>query len=242
MQTASSGMFLSFDSLLSKSSSTQATAYERHSSLYSISQASAPQHSRTADDGSRSANVGKRRWGLLKNIIPFTGVPADRPQRHPLAANPLVGKESSWITVSQRAERRVEPSLDHSNNTALMLDSGSSQKSLPYNSHSFKFSLEWIDKENTVPEKEREFEPPRLPVAAQMFLYTLHDEAPMYSPCKPVGDAVGPSKYVGRALAEWSDIVTECQNFFEKRRNEGVPTSFKVETPTLGFESFRKYR
>ena len=241
MQTASSGMFLSFDSLLSKSSSTQATAYERHSSLYPISQASTTQSSRPGHDGSRSASVGKRRWGLLKNIMPFTGIPADR-LAHPLATNPLVGKEPSWIAVSQRAEVRPEPKLDRSNKKALVLDSEVSQNAISYHSHSFKFSLEWIDREINVSEKDRQFEPPRLPLAAQMILHSSLNESPRYKPCKPVGNAVGPSKYVGRALAEWSNVINECQAFFEKRRNEGVPTSFKIETPTLGIESFRKYK
>lgn len=48
------------------------------------------------------------------------------------------------------------------------------------------------------------------------------------------------SKYAGRALAEWAQIVTECDSFFSRRRNEGVPCDKMVETPTLGVESFRK--
>ncbi|CAG7924658.1 unnamed protein product [Penicillium olsonii] len=48
------------------------------------------------------------------------------------------------------------------------------------------------------------------------------------------------SKYAGRALAEWAHIVSECDSFFARRRDEGVPTDHMVETPTLGVESFRK--
>ncbi|KAE8382553.1 DUF1765-domain-containing protein [Aspergillus bertholletiae] len=48
------------------------------------------------------------------------------------------------------------------------------------------------------------------------------------------------SKYVGRALAEWAQIVSECDSFFARRRDEGVPSDRMVETPTLGVESFRK--
>ncbi|KAJ5834950.1 hypothetical protein N7447_000976 [Penicillium robsamsonii] len=43
-----------------------------------------------------------------------------------------------------------------------------------------------------------------------------------------------------RALAEWAHIVSECDSFFARRRDEGVPTDRMVETPTLGVESFRK--
>lgn len=48
------------------------------------------------------------------------------------------------------------------------------------------------------------------------------------------------SKYAGRALAEWAFVVSECDSFFSRRREEGVPTYGQVETPTLGVESFRK--
>ena len=48
------------------------------------------------------------------------------------------------------------------------------------------------------------------------------------------------SKYAGRALAEWAHVVAECDNFFERRRDEGVPSDKMVETPTLGVETFRK--
>jgi hypothetical protein len=48
------------------------------------------------------------------------------------------------------------------------------------------------------------------------------------------------SKYAGRALVEWLQVVVECDNFFERRREEGVPCDSMVEIPTLGVESFRK--
>ncbi|KAJ5773922.1 hypothetical protein N7457_008818 [Penicillium paradoxum] len=53
-------------------------------------------------------------------------------------------------------------------------------------------------------------------------------------------DHLVPSKYAGRALAEWAHIVSECDSFFARRRDEGVPTDRMVETPTLGAENFRK--
>ncbi|PLB52956.1 DUF1765-domain-containing protein [Aspergillus steynii IBT 23096] len=53
-------------------------------------------------------------------------------------------------------------------------------------------------------------------------------------------DTLVASKYAGRALAEWAQIVSECDSFFSRRRDEGVPCDRMVETPTLGVESFRK--
>jgi hypothetical protein len=52
---------------------------------------------------------------------------------------------------------------------------------------------------------------------------------------------MGSARYAGRALAEWGQVVAECQGFFERRKDEGVPTNRLVETPTLGVESFRMY-
>ncbi|KAJ5398988.1 hypothetical protein N7465_009477 [Penicillium sp. CMV-2018d] len=59
-------------------------------------------------------------------------------------------------------------------------------------------------------------------------------------PAQPSYDHLVPSKYAGRALAEWAHIVSECDSFFARRRDEGVPSDRMVETPTLGVESFRK--
>ncbi|KAJ5235196.1 uncharacterized protein N7469_004364 [Penicillium citrinum] len=59
-------------------------------------------------------------------------------------------------------------------------------------------------------------------------------------PPQPIYDHLVPSKYVGRALAEWAHIVSECDSFFARRRDEGVPSDRMVETPTLGVDSFRK--
>ena len=49
------------------------------------------------------------------------------------------------------------------------------------------------------------------------------------------------AKYAGRALAEWSLVVAECNNFVERRRAEGVPSLKWVEVPTLGVEGFRRF-
>lgn len=59
-------------------------------------------------------------------------------------------------------------------------------------------------------------------------------------PKAAANDKVVASKHVGRALSEWALIVIECDSFFARRRDEGVPCDRMVETPTLGVESFRK--
>ena len=57
---------------------------------------------------------------------------------------------------------------------------------------------------------------------------------------RPEGPAAETSKYAGRALAEWSQLIDECRLFFERRRREGVPTDEKVETPLLGFDALSR--
>ena len=67
------------------------------------------------------------------------------------------------------------------------------------------------------------------------------ETSPIQPPSAPLLDErLVASKYAGRALAEWAQVVSECDNFFERRRDEGVPCDSMVETPTLGVESFRK--
>ncbi|MCJ1312362.1 hypothetical protein MMC25_006036 [Agyrium rufum] len=60
-------------------------------------------------------------------------------------------------------------------------------------------------------------------------------------PLKPEGQvSEAASRYAGRALAEWALVIVECQNFFDRRKHEGVPGYRLVETPALGVENLRK--
>ncbi|RFU75569.1 hypothetical protein TARUN_6629, partial [Trichoderma arundinaceum] len=59
-------------------------------------------------------------------------------------------------------------------------------------------------------------------------------------PSKPTGAFVKNLVYSGRALSEWSLVVAECNNFVERRRDEGISVLGEVEVPLLGVEGFRK--
>lgn len=63
---------------------------------------------------------------------------------------------------------------------------------------------------------------------------------PVTQPIKPTGTAAKNAAYAGRALAEWGQVIWECNNFVDRRRDEGVPSLAEVEIPLLGVESFRK--
>lgn len=53
---------------------------------------------------------------------------------------------------------------------------------------------------------------------------------------KPAGPFASTAVYVGRALAEWSMVVSECNSFVDRRRDEGVLGLSEVEVPTLSVD------
>ncbi|PHH61860.1 hypothetical protein CDD81_7788 [Ophiocordyceps australis] len=57
---------------------------------------------------------------------------------------------------------------------------------------------------------------------------------------KPQGIYASNCVYLGRALAEWALVVSECNNFVDRRCEEGVARPNEVEVPHLGVEGFRK--
>ena len=224
VQAAPGGIFLSFDGILSSTSAstTQPTAYERHSSLNTLTQTTASQLSLAKDEANKSSHSGKKRWGLFKNIMPFASSTEDRFKSSSTASatQPPTGNE--LIVVHDLPTSKPVPATP------------------PFRPHSFKFSLEWTDREKDFGGKERRLCPPRLPLPAHTYLQSVQTEKPVYEPTRPRGPAVVSSKYAGRALAEWAVLIIECQTFFERRKNEGVPGDEHVETPTLGVETFRR--
>ncbi|KAK5663417.1 hypothetical protein OQA88_3846 [Cercophora sp. LCS_1] len=61
-------------------------------------------------------------------------------------------------------------------------------------------------------------------------------QIPAVRAVKPVGIYASSAVYSGRALAEWGLIVTECNNFVDRRRDEGVLGLSDVEVPALTVE------
>ncbi|KAK4128597.1 DUF1765-domain-containing protein [Parathielavia appendiculata] len=55
-------------------------------------------------------------------------------------------------------------------------------------------------------------------------------------PERPTGVYAAGAVYAGRALAEWSIVVGECNSFVDRRRDEGVLGLSEVEVPILGME------
>ncbi|KAI9726167.1 MAG: hypothetical protein M1828_001840 [Chrysothrix sp. TS-e1954] len=201
----------------------------------------------------------RRRGGMLRSLLGYKN-PEPRPRSQspkPASASEKTSpqgsrsssRESSPNRTSSRSSmyesRPVRPSLQR-NSTPNPLPPApppARPKPLPppptHTPAFFKFSLELVDRRPPMI-SELVLSPPRLPLAAQLFLETQPDFTNDMPASPPTGVAIGPSRYAGRALAEWTLIVNECQNFFERRRSEGVPSNRQVETPTLGVESFRK--
>jgi hypothetical protein len=55
-------------------------------------------------------------------------------------------------------------------------------------------------------------------------------------PERPSGIYAAGAVYTGRALAEWSIVVSECNSFVDRRRDEGVLGLNDVEVPILSVE------
>ncbi len=238
VQPAPSGMFLPFEGILSSSSTKKVNPYEKHSSPDPFAQ-NAP-FSSTASS-SPTSNLGKKRWGLLKSIMPFSSTAMESPAG-PTTPTPQ-SQSDSHPRLSGRPESRDGSSLVQAQSRQSNSNTQVNQYRPPAATHrslSFKYSLEWMDKENSAVGREMRLHPPKLPLPAQLSLGSRSVDIVASEPRKTEGSDFESSKYAGRALAEWAVLIMECQRFFERRKAEGVPTYQLVETPTLGVDPFRK--
>lgn len=238
-------MFLSFDSIVSQPSRTQATAYERYSLSRQFSQNGGYPISGTFDEPSPPAKSGKRRWASIRSLMPFTGLGGGRSRNQYPVSDILHGEEARTDSLTHGKPGGVNRSRELGARQPKAKGSGSIEGNLgsvgnPYRSHSFRFSLEWTEKPNRPGRSGSDPQRPKLPVMAQTYLESIVASQNMDEPREPTGVALQLSKYAGMALAEWELVVNECHDFFERRRAEGVPTDSQVETPTLRVESYRK--
>ena len=238
-------MFLSFDSILSSVSTMSPTSPGRAgSSNFSGDR-------KQGSTGTNSSNTPlspdtKRRWGILRSLMPFSSTAASKskfPSRNASSSATSLGAQQD-VSLEQKTDDRV----DFASTPRKPKDQGSgspvkSQAFPSYQSFSFKFSLEWYDR-GSPPSNEQTLHPPRMPPPSSHFIVsgkeaTLDDLEPRRP---PEGSSASSSQYAGRALAEWNLLIDECQSFFERRRREGVPTDEKVETPLLDITSLNGSR
>lgn len=128
------------------------------------------------------------------------------------------------------------PFDDETSTTSSRSGSISSRPSLGYrrNSSPPTHSGEW--------ERGRSASPPALVGSSKDDAELEREREQMGGqPSEPKGhEAMTRAKYAGRALAEWSLVVSECNAFIDRRRDEGIYGLKDVEVPTLGVEGMRR--
>ncbi|PVI06226.1 DUF1765-domain-containing protein [Periconia macrospinosa] len=175
-------------------------------------------------------NATKGRWSILKSFMPGS-------QKQTKSKATESGSTNKENTKTSGTSPRKDNGVDGS--TAKPSASETPVPTFTHKSYSFRFSLEWVDKRFGTYQNMR-LSPPRLPLPAQVLLQMKGINTEPVVSSQPIGSAARSSRYAGRALAEWTFISHECQNFFDRRKNEGVPSNKQVETPTLAVEAFRR--
>lgn len=233
--------FLTFEGLNASPSSVLAST-KRNSLLFSPRMYGPPPAKSEASPPADILSGAKKRWSFFRTVRARgnqddVAIPLKENEPGRVAAlRRMVSKESlkdsaPSVTRSGKSDGHEAPGVAPRRNASTDIRS------------SFRFSLEWVTKDANMV-KGRRLYPPKLPLAAQTF---LREEAPESLEAsldelalqeKP-GPVIG-EKYLGRALSEWGLVVNECQNFFDRRKSEGVSSDALVETPTLGVDWFRK--
>ncbi|KAL5426676.1 hypothetical protein PMIN04_001837 [Paraphaeosphaeria minitans] len=218
--------FLSFDGVMQSPSSRRASASSKPVPERPLSSASVD----SQDFPDEAAPKG--RWNILRSFI---GAAPKQSTKSKTSDVPKKEKENTRPIDPAAPNSEADPVLENKEAPAS-----------PYvppvpahRSYSFRFSLEWIDKRFGTYQNMR-LSQPRLPLPAQVLLQEKGININSVLSSRPTGPAATSSTYAGRALAEWTFVSHECQNFFDRRKNEGVPSNKQVETPTLAVEAFRR--
>ncbi|KZL65735.1 UF0592 membrane protein [Colletotrichum tofieldiae] len=170
-------------------------------------------------------------------------------------ASPTLERKSSVTTVSSSSlARRLSNKFDFENNPNVELmtfDFEGAEKSSA-SSISSASSTASSPAESKAEEEEHQplSSPPQIQPQAQQQQQQQQQQQksegrrngpePLTQPLRPTGMYTKRAVYTGRALAEWSIIVAECNGFVDRRRDEGVLGLSDVEVPMLTVEGFRK--
>ncbi|KAF2843179.1 DUF1765-domain-containing protein [Patellaria atrata CBS 101060] len=192
-------------------------------------------HSDSSDSSDVPTDTKSKKWNILRALIgpikPAVKSPSSSPGSSPPPKQAQTQRDSTPTNTVKSA------SSTGANGSSVQQTPISQPPS--YNSYCFKFSLESVERRHQPHSNMRLF-PPRLPMAAQLF---LQSQVPISLPSyktKPARSAAQSGTYAGRALAEWTLVVNESHNFFNRRKIEGVPNNKLVETPSLGVETFKR--
>jgi hypothetical protein len=177
-------------------------------------------------------DTSKGKWNILKSVF---GGSSKQAAKSKTTVPSTKEKEKDKETSSKVATMKVTPETTEKPPVAEV----HTPAPTTHRTYSFRFSLEWVDKRFGTYQHMR-LQPPRLPLPAQILLQQKGINIDAVSGAQPTGTTANSSRYAGRALAEWTFVSHECQNFFDRRKNEGVPVNRQVETPTLNVEAFRR--
>lgn len=230
--------FLTFEGLTSSPSGPMSNA-KRNSLLFSPGTNGADP-GRSEPPPPDTLSGGKKRWSLFRTIKPRGN---EDDVAISLKENHQPGRVGGLRRiVSKESLREATPSGPRSGRNDGQETAGFASRRNPSTGirSSFRFSLEWVDKDSNMV-KGRRLYPPKLPLPAQTFLRETEPRS-LEELALQQGNAeqMTGEKYLGRALSEWALVVNECQNFFDRRKSEGVSGDALVETPTLGVDWFRK--
>ncbi|OLN81121.1 UPF0592 membrane protein C7D4.03c [Colletotrichum chlorophyti] len=178
----------------------------------------------------------------------------------PLSSPTLERKSSVTAVSSSSLVRRLSNKFDFENNpnvelmtfdfegaeksSASSFSSGSSTASSPVESKTDEPQQQPLSPPPSLQQMQQQQQPQQqqqqqnqLP---QKSLSRRSGPEPLTQPLRPVGMYTKRAVYTGRALAEWSMVVAECNGFVDRRREEGVLGLSEVEVPLLTVEGFRK--
>lgn len=235
LQAATGGSFLLFDGIVPKSVvSRPTTASKRFSTLSQVIDPrphSAMSISSAATVEAKDKGIGGFLRKMMGGTKTRTSLPSEQTTRLP---TPIPRLTRSATDDGQILRTRASAA-------DLSAKSFASPANSPRRNFTFKFSLDYHNTKH-MPGHMRLL-PPRLPLPAQLFLQDHSSRslaANVTRAIEPQGASVAHARYSGRALAEWMIVVSECQSFFERRKNEGVSSNKAVETPSMGVEVFRR--
>ncbi|KAF7936191.1 uncharacterized protein EAE98_002410 [Botrytis deweyae] len=264
-QMPAPNLFLGFDGLMTTNNASNlprkpSNAYKRQSLLGDLAQIENKENENEPPKPASEAPTtpNKKRWTFMGKIIPSLSSSPESSASPSTSVKPATEKKALEEARKATSVARTRPALRSKNSS----DSETPPATASHRAYSFKFSLEWaqnLEKAHSILQggaagrgpagsnvsNERKLTPPRLPAPAHAWLGArvpgMSKEVAPMDPKLAGRDRFARSKYAGRALAEWMQIVGECNNFVERRRSEGVPNLKWVEVPTLGVEGFRKF-
>ncbi|GKT40161.1 UPF0613 protein PB24D3.06c [Colletotrichum spaethianum] len=173
----------------------------------------------------------------------------------PLASPTLERKSSVTAVSSSSLARRLSNKFDFENNpnaelmtfdfeiaeksSASSMSSASSTASSPAESKAEEEQQPPLSPPPQ-PQHQSQAQPQNQQQQQQKSESRRNGPEPLTQPLRPSGMYTKRAVYTGRALAEWSIIVAECNGFVDRRRDEGVLGLSEVEVPMLTVEGFRK--